>query len=186
MKWESRKRLTGQGDAYGLMKYKRTMRSLSRITDDRNERAQAIGRKIDAFFEAGRDLAREIAITWLETQRDQAVERETRAGAVEVVREIAPAPGGEPLMTAVELGDYLKIEAQTLRDWARKGRIPCEYANSEIRFRRSVIDQWLTPGQLDKSEEKVENAPIQNDAVVKSDRSFLRPQRSRRKSNGRV
>lgn len=95
-------------------------------------------------------------------------------------RQSAPAPSDEPLMTVENLAGYLKIKPQTLRDWAKKGRIPYEPVNSEIRFRRSVIDKWV-------DENRAAKFPIaQNGAVVKSDRSILRPQNQRSKSNGRV
>jgi len=83
-------------------------------------------------------------------------------------------------MTVEDLASYLKIKSQTLRDWAKKGRIPYEPVNSEIRFRRSVIDKWIDENRADKFPSP------QNDIIVKSDRSFLRPQNHRSKSNGRV
>jgi excisionase family DNA binding protein len=99
---------------------------------------------------------------------------ETRA------QQSAPAPSDEPLMTVEDLAGYLKIKSQTLRDWVKKGRIPYEPVNSEIRFRRSVIDKWMAENRADKFPSP------QNDIIVKSGRSFLRPQNHRSKSNGRL
>jgi excisionase family DNA binding protein len=53
-------------------------------------------------------------------------------------------------MTVEDLADYLKMKPQTLRDWAKKGRIPYEPVNSEIRFRRSVIDKWIDENRAAK------------------------------------
>jgi excisionase family DNA binding protein len=95
-------------------------------------------------------------------------------------RQSAPASSDEPLMTVEDLAGYLKIKPQTLRDWAKKGHIPYESLRSEIRFRRSVIDKWIDENRAAKF------PTAQNGAVVKSDRSILRPQNHRSKSNGSV
>jgi excisionase family DNA binding protein len=142
-----------------------------RSLSHQDEQAQAIDREIDDFFAAGARLTKAF-IRWFASRDDQG----NQAGAVE----IAPAQSGEPLMTVEDLASYLKIKPQTLRDWAKKGRIPYEPINSEIRFRRSVIDRWIDENRINKS------SPPQTDTVVKFDRSILRPQRSRRQSNGRV
>jgi excisionase family DNA binding protein len=92
----------------------------------------------------------------------------------------APAPSDEPLMNVEDLAGYLKIKPQTIRDWVKKGRIPYEPVNSEIRFRRSVIDKWIDENRAAKF------PTVQNDSIVKSGRSFLRPQNHRSKSNGCV
>jgi excisionase family DNA binding protein len=122
---------------------------------------------------------KELYAIWLEVQAND--QGETGASAIAAT----PAQGDEPLMTVEGLADYLKIQAPTLREWARTGRIPCERANSEIRFRRAVIDQWLAEGRRDKGEERIETAHASEDIVIKSSRSILRPQ-TRSKSNGRV
>jgi excisionase family DNA binding protein len=96
-----------------------------------------------------------------------------RAGAVEVVKEIAQASSDEPLMTVEDLAVYLQIKPQTIRDWVKKGRIPYVPVEREIRFRRSEIDKRFEP------------SPKQDNSV-ESSRSFLRPQNQGAKSNGRV
>jgi excisionase family DNA binding protein len=136
-----------------------------------------ISNLIDRFCDAGRDLAKAIAHAWLETQAgDQAgavpiAKTETRSGAV--------TASDDPLMTAVELGAYLKMSPATVRDWARKGRIPFEPVGRERRFRRSVVDKWIDANKAKQS------SPTRNNGV-ESGRSFLRPQNHRSKSNGRV
>ena len=136
-------------------------------------------RKVDAFFDAGKDLARALIAKWIETRSDQAGTVEDRAIVADTTGPW-PSSNGEPLMTVEDLAGYLKMKPQTLRDWAKKGRIPYEPVNSEIRFRRSVIDKWIDESRAEKY------PPPQAGAIVKSDRSFLRPQNHRSKSNGRV
>jgi|SRR5262245_57714526 excisionase family DNA binding protein len=136
-------------------------------------------RIVDAFFDAGKDLARALIAKSVETRSDQAGAVEARAIGTDTTGP-APSSNWEPLMTVEDLADYLKIKPQTLRDWAKKGHIPYEPLRSEIRFRRSVIDKWMAENRAAKF------PPAQNGVVVKSDRSFLRPQNHRSKSNGRV
>jgi excisionase family DNA binding protein len=109
-----------------------------------------------------------------------ALEDRANDQAETVAQQSAPAPSDEPLMTVEDLAGYIKIKPQTLRDWAKRGRIPYEPVNSEIRFRRSVVDKWLDENRAAKF------PTAQNGAVVKSGRSFLRPQNHRSKSNGSV
>src|SRR5262245_58047660 len=134
--------------------------------------------EVDAFFDACKDLVRALIAKRIETRSDQAGTVVARAIGADTT---GPAPSSnlEPLMTVEDLAGYLKIKPQTLRDWVKKGRIPYEPVNSEIRFRRSFIDKWIDENRAAKFPSP------QNDVVVKSDRSFLRPQNHRSKSNGR-
>src|SRR5262249_4007661 len=122
-------------------------------------------RKVDAFFDAGKDLARALIAKWIEARNDQTKTVEARDIGADTA-EPAPPSNCEPLMTVEDLASYLKIKSQTLRDWAKKGRIPYEPVNSEIRFRRSVIDKWIDENRADKFPSP------QNDIIVRSDRSF--------------
>jgi excisionase family DNA binding protein len=111
------------------------------------------------------------ACLWLEDHQAEASGRIERAPG--------PAQGDDPLMTAVEVGAYLKMAPATVRDWARKGRIPFELVGRERRFRRSVIDKWIEANKAKQSSPTHDNS-------VESGRSFLRPANQRSKSNGRV
>ena len=134
-------------------------------------------RKVDTLFDAGKDLVRALIAKWIETRRNRAEAVEARAIGTDTTGP-ASSSNDEPLMTIEDLAGYLKMKPQTLRDWAKKGRIPYEPVNSEIRFRRSVIDKWIDENRA------VKFPTAQNGSVVKSDRSFLRPQNHRSKSNG--
>lgn len=133
--------------------------------------------KLDAFLNAGCDFARACFQSWLARQ-DQARQDQGEASRRSAA-EPSPAPSDEPLMTVEEMAGYLKIKPQTLRDWVKKGRIPYEPVNSEIRFRRSVIDKWIDAKKAKQSSPTSDNG-------VELGRSFLRPQNHRSKSNGRV
>jgi excisionase family DNA binding protein len=134
-------------------------------------------RAVGAFFDAFKDLVLALIAKWIETRSGQAGAGEARAIGADTTGP-APSSNCEPLMTVEDLAGYLKIKPQTLRDWAKRGRIPYEPVNSEIRFRRSVIDKWIDENRA------AEFPTAQNGAVVKSDNPFLRPQNQRGKSNG--
>jgi excisionase family DNA binding protein len=42
-------------------------------------------------------------------------------------------PATLELLTAEELATILKVSANTIREWARRGRIPCVWASSRVR-----------------------------------------------------
>ena len=125
----------------------------NRLRDELRRAGEQAKRMIDHIIGA-------LSLTLEDRANDQA---ETGA------QQSAPAPSDEPLMTVEDLAGYLKIKPQTIRDWVKKGRIPYEPVNSEIRFRRSVIDKWIDENRAAKF------PTAQNGAVVKSDRSILRP-----------
>lgn len=107
---------------------------------------------------------------WLETPSS-----ETSARIV-----TTPTLRNEELMTVGELANYLRVKEATIYTWAKDGRIPCLRPNGELRFRRSAIDEWMTPNN-----DKPEAAREKGNGVIKSPRSFLRPQK-RSNPNGRL
>ena len=48
------------------------------------------------------------------------------------------------VMTVIELANYLKLDPKTIREYARKKRIPARKVGSQWRFLKSSIDQWLS------------------------------------------
>lgn len=94
--------------------------------------------------EAKRDLAKSF-ITWLESQRDQAGERETRAGAVE--RGMATAPRGQRLMTVKEVAEYLQVKEDTVYLWVKDRTLRCRRVKGEIRFKFEELEEDSTPKQ---------------------------------------
>jgi excisionase family DNA binding protein len=49
----------------------------------------------------------------------------------------------EPLLSADEAAALLTIHPNTLRLWARNGRIPCIRMGRRIAFRASQLNAWL-------------------------------------------
>ena len=52
--------------------------------------------------------------------------------------------GTEEVLTAKELARYLRCHVSTLYRLVNRGEIPHFRLGSDIRFRRSAIDKWLT------------------------------------------
>lgn len=55
-------------------------------------------------------------------------------------------PCGEfpEVMTVKQAADYLQINDQVLYRYVREGKVPVTKMGATIRFKRSVIDEWLT------------------------------------------
>lgn len=49
----------------------------------------------------------------------------------------------EPLLSAEQAANLLTIHVNTIRLWARDGRIPCMRMGRRIAFRASQLNQWL-------------------------------------------
>jgi excisionase family DNA binding protein len=58
----------------------------------------------------------------------------------------AKASQGElpEVMTVKQAAEYLQINDQVLYRYVREGKVPVTKMGSTIRFKRSVIDEWLT------------------------------------------
>jgi excisionase family DNA binding protein len=50
----------------------------------------------------------------------------------------------EPLLTAEEAAEHLRIHVKTLQKLAREQRVPCVRMGKYWRFRLSALDQWVT------------------------------------------
>jgi excisionase family DNA binding protein len=53
----------------------------------------------------------------------------------------------EPLLTAEEAAEHLRIHVKTIQKLAREGSIPCVRMGKYWRFRLSALDQWVTAQQ---------------------------------------
>ena len=65
------------------------------------------------------------------------------AGVFETIRTEA-ASIFEPLLTAEEAANHLRIHVKTLQRLAREGRVPCVRMGKYWRFRLSALDHWVT------------------------------------------
>lgn len=58
----------------------------------------------------------------------------------------------EPLLTAQEAAQHLRIHVKTLQKLAREGRTPGIHMGRYWRFRLSSLDLWLSQQQTDNSQ----------------------------------
>ena len=66
---------------------------------------------------------------------------------------IAPIAGVfEPLLTADEAAEHLRIHVKTLQRLAREGRVPSVRMGKYWRFRLSSLDRWVTTIQNEVSQ----------------------------------
>lgn len=49
-----------------------------------------------------------------------------------------------PVMTLIEVADYLRIPKASVYKLAQQGRIPCQKVGRHWRFRREAVDKWLS------------------------------------------
>jgi excisionase family DNA binding protein len=61
--------------------------------------------------------------------------------------------GEDPIMTVREVSSYLQCHPASIYRLLRQGRIPAFKIGRDWRFRRSVIDKWLS-GSIDKADSK--------------------------------
>src|SRR4051812_29504091 len=50
----------------------------------------------------------------------------------------------EPLITAEEAAEHLRVHVKTVQKLAREGRVPCIRMGKYWRFRLSNLDQWVS------------------------------------------
>jgi excisionase family DNA binding protein len=58
----------------------------------------------------------------------------------------------EPLLTAEEAADRLRIHVKTLQKLAREQRVPCVRIGKYWRFRLSALDHWVAAQQNQTSQ----------------------------------
>lgn len=51
-------------------------------------------------------------------------------------------------MTTEELAQFLEVETQIVKDWAKVGKIPAEKEGSSWKFARDKIENWLAAEQV--------------------------------------
>ena len=54
----------------------------------------------------------------------------------------------EMLMSIEELANYLEVDAASVLDWAKQGRIPAQKEGSSWRFERSRVDAWIASEKI--------------------------------------
>lgn len=75
------------------------------------------------------------------------------------------------LMNVKELAQYLKVKEWTVYEWLRNGKIPASRAVGQWRFKKDVIDKWLSQGLVNHNTEQTpfclppkmeENKPLED------------------------
>lgn len=64
----------------------------------------------------------------------------------------ATTNGFEPLLSAEEAADHLRIHVKTLQKLAREQRVPCVRMGKYWRFRLSSLDRWVTAQENQSSQ----------------------------------
>jgi excisionase family DNA binding protein len=52
-------------------------------------------------------------------------------------------PDSPPILTLIEVAEYLRIPRTSLYKLAKQGRIPCQKVGKQWRFRKEALDRWL-------------------------------------------
>ena len=72
----------------------------------------------------------------------------------EAVEEGAGAERFPEVMTVKQAAEYLQVNEQVLYRYVREGKVPVARMGTTIRFKRSVLDQWLERDSWDSVGQK--------------------------------
>lgn len=64
------------------------------------------------------------------------------------------------VMTIKQVAAYLQIDAQSIYKMAQRDKIPCAKIAGQWRFKRSMLDQWLTQKITKKETVKIFQGPV--------------------------
>jgi excisionase family DNA binding protein len=56
----------------------------------------------------------------------------------------------EALMTVDELAKYLEVDADSVLDWAKTGKIPSQKVDNNWKFDRLKVDSWIASEKIEK------------------------------------
>ena len=65
----------------------------------------------------------------------------------------------EKLMTLKEVAEYLRLNEHTVYRMARKGEIPAFKIAGQWRFKKEVIDKWISEQSLERVLQNVKSFP---------------------------
>ena len=51
----------------------------------------------------------------------------------------------EKLLTVEEAAELLRITPRTLKEWCRRGKVPCVKVGREWRLKASELEAWMKP-----------------------------------------
>jgi excisionase family DNA binding protein len=100
---------------------------------------------VDAFFDAGKDLARALIAKWMETRQAGTVEASCAMGKTRPAQH-------QKLWTVAEIAEYLRVEPRTVYVWVREKDMPARKAGDELRFDPDEVERWT---MRDRETEKI-------------------------------
>ncbi|MBN3038042.1 MAG: polymer-forming cytoskeletal protein [Candidatus Omnitrophica bacterium] len=66
----------------------------------------------------------------------------------EQAKKISSSTVNEMLMNVEELAKYLEVDANSVVDWAKAGRIPAQKEGNSWRFDRTKVDSWIASERI--------------------------------------
>ena len=104
-----------------------------------------LSRKVDAVFDACKDLALALLAKWVERRQAGTVEASSAIGRNK------PAQL-QKLWTVAEIAEYLRVEPRTVYIWVREKGLPARKAGDELRFDPDEVERWT---MRDRETEKI-------------------------------
>jgi excisionase family DNA binding protein len=64
------------------------------------------------------------------------------------------------VMTVKQVAEYLQIDAQSVYKMAQRDKIPCTKIAGQWRFKKSILDEWLTKRIKKEEAQEIFNQPV--------------------------
>jgi len=64
------------------------------------------------------------------------------------------------VMTVRQVAEYLQIDAQSIYKMAKRDKIPCAKIAGQWRFKKAILDEWLTKKISQHEEVEIFEKPV--------------------------
>ena len=71
------------------------------------------------------------------------------------------------VMTVKQVAEYLQIDAQSVYKMAQRDKIPCTKIAGQWRFKKSILDEWLTKRIKKEEVQEIFNQPVKTEDTQK-------------------
>ncbi len=71
------------------------------------------------------------------------------------------------IMTVKQVSEYLQMDEHTIYKLARKGLIPSLKIAGQWRFKKDVIDKWITEQSLERTLQNTDSSPKKENKQVR-------------------